>query len=249
MIYLSVGNRLRSSKRLPVNGKRFQRRNPTANNRMPRHFTLKGKRILITSGPTWVRLDDVRVISNVSSGAMGQLIAKECLKNGADVTLLQGPVQSAPKAAALHIKSFTFFEELEALLDEALKGPFDAIIHAAAIADYAPANAFAGKMRSNSNVLTLRLKRTKKLINGIRARQKKALLVGFKLEPSIKRDEAANAAQPLFDQAHCDLAVVNTRTVKTYTGFIVSKAGKILASGRSRQRIAKALVAALKDKL
>ena len=210
---------------------------------------LKNKKVLVTSGPTWVRIDDVRVIANVSSGAMGQLIALELLRNAARVTLLQGPVQVATIKASLRTKNFTFYEELRALFDEELKKHFDVVIHAAAVADYRPVKSVAGKIRSDKKNLTLTLTRTRKLIDLIRARQPNAILVGFKLEPTLKRAGAFAVAKPLFDDADCDLAVVNSRTASAYSGFIVNKDGKVLAAGNSRERIAKELIRAVKEKL
>ena len=97
---------------------------------------LRQKKVLITCGPTWVPIDEMRVISNRSTGELGQRLAAGLAKSGARVTVLEGPVlQPLPVPGVRVIKSF-FYDDLSRLLRLELKKKCDAVIHAAAVSDY-----------------------------------------------------------------------------------------------------------------
>ena len=97
-------------------------------------MALKKKKILITAGPTWVAIDDVRVISNIATGTTGALIAAQARKLGLEVTLVCGPCELKICEAAVRVKRFTFFDELRALLrNELHRTRYDIIIHSAAV--------------------------------------------------------------------------------------------------------------------
>ena len=78
------------------------------------------KRVLITCGPTWVPIDDVRVISNVSSGEMGHLIAQSFQSKGALVTIIEGPVTQTLEDKKIKIIKYRFFDELARVLKKEL---------------------------------------------------------------------------------------------------------------------------------
>ena len=82
-------------------------------------------RVLITCGPTWVAIDEVRVISNQSSGEMGHLIAQELLARGAQVTLLEGSVTHSWSNPSVKVIKYRFFDELEKSLKLELKKKYD----------------------------------------------------------------------------------------------------------------------------
>ncbi len=110
------------------------------------------KKILITCGPTWVPIDSVRVLSNISSGKLGQMLARELSKKGAQVTLLEGPVETPLTGAAsgkIRVLKFKTFDELFKNLKAELKKPWDAVIHAAAVSDYRPKPAEITKLSSS----------------------------------------------------------------------------------------------------
>ncbi|HQO38768.1 MAG TPA: phosphopantothenoylcysteine decarboxylase, partial [Candidatus Omnitrophota bacterium] len=98
-------------------------------------MSLKGKRILITAGPTWVSLDPVRVISNTASGETGRRLAYACAQAGARVTLLLGPGESPAPDRRICVRRFRFFEELDRSLRSELRKKYDAVVHSAAVSD------------------------------------------------------------------------------------------------------------------
>lgn len=209
---------------------------------------LRQKKILITCGPTWVAVDPVRVISNCSSGALGHLVAAALKKTGARVTVLEGPVNCSLKTRSIRVRKFKFFTELATLLREELKKKPDAVIHAAAVADYQPLRSSKLKISSGKKALVLRLAPTPKLIQRVRTIVPKTFLVGFKLEPTSSRKALVKAARKLFTTAACDLVVANSIT-DAYKGYVVNPESKIIATAFSRQQLAQKLIQILKDKI
>lgn len=212
-------------------------------------YSLKNKRILITCGPTWVPIDAVRVVSNVSSGELGQRIALDCARAGARVTLLEGPVSAPLSSRAIRILKFCFFDELQKLLKQELRKNFDAVIHAAAVADYKFKRPVRNKISSRQKTLKLEFVATPKLIRTIKRLQPKVFLVGFKLEPVISRKSANRKSRDLFRQADCDVVVANQLTARGYKGFILDKHNTISANAADRNRMSKALVRILSERL
>ena len=213
---------------------------------MAKTGSLRNKKVLITCGPTWVAIDNVRVISNRSTGQMGHLLAGEFIHSGAKVTLLEGPCIDFFAAKGLTVQKFRFYDELRNLLKKELKKRFDIIVHAAAVSDYRLKNPYRGKLRSGLAKLNLVLVPTSKIINKIRKLAPKATLVGFKLEPTHNLPGLRKKAMELINQANCDLVVANSLK-NNYHGLIISGEGKILASAASREGLAKQLINVLKD--
>lgn len=212
-------------------------------------YSLKNKRILITCGPTWVPIDAVRVVSNVSSGELGQRIALDCVNAGAHVTLLEGPVARPLTSRSIRILKFCFFDELQRLLKQELRKNVDAVIHAAAVADYQLKVPVRHKLSSEKKTLKLEFIATPKLIRIIKRVQPKTFLVGFKLEPVISRKAARRKTQELFRQADCDVVVANALTARGYKGFILDKHNTILTSAADRKKMSKSLVRILSERL
>lgn len=210
---------------------------------------LKNKRILITCGPTWVPIDAVRVVSNVSSGALGQRIALDCAKAGARVTLLEGPVAFPLASRSIRILKFYFFDELQKLLKQELRKNVDAVIHAAAVADYKLKRPARHKLSSDKKTLNLALVATPKLIRTVKRLASKAFLVGFKLEPAVSRKSARRKARELFREADCDVVVANQSTARGYKGFILDKQNTISTGATSRRQMSRALVRILEERL
>ena len=199
-------------------------------------------KVLITCGPTWVPIDDVRVISNTSSGEMGHLIAEGFLNAGCSVTLIQGPVTHAWSHAKVNVVRYNFFDELEQALKVNLRKKYDCVIHAAAVSDFKVKDAKKGKIDSG-RTRSLSLAPTRKLIDLIKQIAPGSFLVGFKLEPKFKKSEVFQDVRPLFTQSGCDLVVANT--LMPYQGFIVDADGNIIAHALSKRNLAKALVKTL----
>jgi phosphopantothenoylcysteine synthetase/decarboxylase len=210
---------------------------------------LSGKRILITCGPTWVALDDVRVLSNRSTGELGRLLAKKLKAAGAQVTVLEGQVAEGLKDRAIKILKFSFFEELKALLNTELKKRYHGVIHAAAVSDFQPEKTASRKIPSDRKRLNLSLVATPKLINRIKKISPKTFLVGFKLESDFDDLSVVEEAKKLFSDARCDLVVANFFGAKGYEAFILDRKNTLLGKVKGKQELAGHLVSLLKDRL
>lgn len=210
--------------------------------------SLKGRRILITCGPTWIPIDDVRVISNVSSGRLGRRMALDCARAGAQVTLLEGPVSNPLKSKTIRILKFFFFEDFRRLFEKEIRRKYHAVIHAAAVSDYRLKRPFKGKLGSHLQTLKLYLIPTPKLIQLIKRIDPGTCLVGFKLEAKVSRPAVLKQSQTLFRGAQCDLVVVNSVRGRNYRGYILDPGG-VLTGARSREEISKHLLEALRIRL
>jgi len=204
--------------------------------------SIKKMRVLVTCGATWTPIDDVRVISNVSSGEMGHLIAQAFRSQGAQVTMIEGPVTHTLVDKKVKIIKYRFFDELASLLKKELLKKYDIIIHAAAVSDFKIVGASKNKI-SSDKTLNLNLVATPKLIKDIKRLSPESFLVGFKLESKLSLKNVFKMVRPLFTQAGCDLVVANTLK-NGYKGFIVNADGDILNKSNSKQILAKALAKA-----
>jgi phosphopantothenoylcysteine decarboxylase/phosphopantothenate--cysteine ligase len=185
---------------------------------------LKGKRVLITAGPTWVPIDAVRVISNTASGSTGILLAQKLAEQGARVTLMLGPVERVYKNKTVRVINFRFFDELRSLLKSELKKTYyAAVIHTAAVSDYAPRIRKARKkISSELKALRLELKPTPKIIDSLRKISPGSFLIGFKFEPELKGNKLIRKARLLVQRAKLDLAVANSICNKQYVAYLVA---------------------------
>ena len=210
--------------------------------------SLRNKRVLITSGPTWVSIDPMRVISNRATGELGHKLTLALAKAGAKVTLLEGPVTQPLTAAKVKIKKFCFYDELKALLTSELKKKYDIVIHNAAVSDYQLKNPYQIKLESSKKTLTIDLFPTEKLINKIKKLSPKTILVGFKLEDFQKEKEVLDEARALIANSKCDLVVANTLK-GGYRAFLVDGKLNIINQSCSRAELTENLVNALKETL
>lgn len=172
-------------------------------------MSLKGKKILITAGPTWEALDDVRLISNIATGQTGMFIAQEAKRQGAHVTLLLGPTEipffdRAPLESlrlltgrAIKIRRFRYFNELREILRELLKATrYDIIIHSAAVSDFKVQHRVKGKLKSDK-AYTLKLVPRPKIIRDIRCLCPEVKLVLFKLESRVSDEVLLRRAKKM----------------------------------------------------
>lgn len=210
--------------------------------------SLAGKRVLVTSGPTWVSIDPMRVISNRATGELGQKIARALNQAGANVTVLEGPVTHPLKEQKIQIKKFCFYEELAALLKSELKKEYDAVIHNAAVSDYQLEQPFNSKLNSNQKTLTLKLVPTKKLINSLKTLAPKTFLVGFKLEDFQNEREVITKAKKLITNTQCDLVIANTLK-GGYKAYLLNHQAQIQNTSYSRAQLTRNLILALKKNL
>lgn len=145
-------------------------------------------RVLITAGPTWEYLDDVRFLSNPSTGAMGFACAQAAARAGHRVTLVTGPSTLADPRGVKVIR-VTSALEMRAAAMKAYAAA-EAVIATAAVSDYRPARRAKGKIKKSAARLTLDLVRTPDILGEMGGRKGKRTLIGFALET---KDEIANA--------------------------------------------------------
>jgi len=137
--------------------------------------------ILISAGPTREKIDDVRFLTNRSSGKMGYAMAEAARDAGHRVTLVSGPVSLPPVGGIQMINVESAAEMAEAIL--AVADAFDVIIMTAAVADYRPVRAIAGKMKKQPGNLILELERTTDILQTLGQRKRTGqILVGFAAE-------------------------------------------------------------------
>ena len=142
---------------------------------------LKGKKILVTAGPTQESIDPVRYITNHSTGKMGYSIAKIAAYRGADVVLISGPVNIPEPNKVKIIKIITAKEMFEAVKKEYLN--CDIIIKSAAVADYKPKNYSDEKIKKKDNELNIELEKTDDILKYLGENKKEGqLLIGFSME-------------------------------------------------------------------
>jgi phosphopantothenoylcysteine decarboxylase/phosphopantothenate--cysteine ligase len=178
---------------------------------------LRGKRILVIAGSTREKIDDVRCITNFSTGKTGIEIAVAAWTRGADVELWYGASPELPPAF-FPSKRFDNLDTLNALVSESTL-VFDTIIVPAAISDYTVDKA-SGKLGSERPV-TLELHPAPKVLRSLR-RRFKGLLVGFKAESRATPEELEKRAREMMDSSDADMAVANDMaTVKEDTTEIL----------------------------
>jgi len=226
---------------------------------------LAGKRILITSGPTFAPLDAVRAITNRSTGRLGCAIANSLWKHGAEVVMLAGETSLVPGAtpyaggkANLTVERFYTISDLKNLLEKYLTTQcFQAVVMAAAVLDYVPVESLEGKKRSDEDTWVIRLRRGEKLIERIKSWVPDVFLVGFKLEARIGQDELIARAADLMNRARADLVVANRLEdidASRHVAYLI-EAGKkeadlcVSEPLRTREAIAESLAVRLGERL
>ena len=168
--------------------------------------TLEGKKIMITAGPTYEKIDPVRFIGNYSSGKMGFALAEECAAKGAEVTLIAGPVALSTKQQGIRRIDVESCEEMYNAAVEAF-AESDAAILCAAVADFRPEHTADKKIKREKDDLVLRLMPTHDIAAELGRRKKSGQkLVGFALETN---DEENNACLKL-EKKNLDFIVLNS---------------------------------------
>lgn len=206
-------------------------------------MTLKNKKILITAGPTQVRIDPVRVISNIATGQTGKLLARLASRRGAKVTLLLGCERE--KIKGVRVKSFRFFQDLRWLVqNEIKKNKFDCIIHNAAVSDFLIKKEFKKKLDSNKSNFSIKLIRAPKIVDEIKKYAPEAFLAIFKLEPNVSDLKLIKRARFIQEKVKADIVVANTFKRDKLKGFIYNHRGR-LGKASSRKSLAKKLISIL----
>jgi len=161
-------------------------------------------KVLITAGPTQEPIDDVRFITNASSGRMGIALAREALKRGYEVVIVHGPIAiNIPDCKKVAVR--TTKEMIDATITEL--DDCDILISTAAISDYSPKKT-KGKIRSGQKI-SLELNPTPKLIDAARKKFLDLFIVAFKAEHNLRRDELKTVAQNFLKRKNLNMVVAN----------------------------------------
>lgn len=166
---------------------------------------IAGKKVVITAGPTYEKIDPVRFIGNYSSGKMGFAIAEECLRRGADVTVVAGPVSLTCSSGIRRLDVESCQEMYDAATSEFADA--DVAILAAAVADFRPAIVADRKIKRGKDDMVITLCPTHDIAAALGASKKAGqTLVAFALETN---DEEANAMRKL-EKKNADFVVLNS---------------------------------------
>lgn len=169
--------------------------------------SLKGKKVMITAGPTREKVDPVRYFTNHSSGKMGYAIAEAAYQMGAEVTLISGPVAIAPPSGVTVIR----VESADEMHQEVLNrfSEMDIVIKSAAVADYRPRIVSDQKMKKQDGSLTIEMERTKDILKDLGERKENQILVGFAAETENVEEYALRKLQ----KKNLDMIVANNVTL------------------------------------
>ena len=166
---------------------------------------LKGRKILVTAGPTYEAIDPVRFIGNHSSGKMGFDIANEAAKNGAEVILISGPTHLKTENSQVNLIRVTSAQEMYEACHLYYKD-MDVAIAAAAVADYRPKNVADQKIKKTEATFTIELEKTKDILASLGEQKKNQFLIGFALETENEIEHAKLKIQ----KKNLDLIVLNS---------------------------------------
>ena len=214
---------------------------------------LKGKSILITAGPTYEKIDPVRFVGNYSSGKMGYALAEACAKQGAEVTLVSGPVMLQTKHPAIRRIDV---ESAQEMYDAATTHfpQADIAILSAAVADFTPETTADKKIKRKGDELVLNLRPTQDIAAALGAiKNENQLLVGFALET----DNEVQNAQDKMKRKNFDFIVLNSLQDKG-AGFRVDtnkitiidrQQGTTAYETKSKQEVAEDIVEYIVSKL
>ena len=166
---------------------------------------LKGKKVLITAGPTYEAIDPVRFIGNHSSGKMGFALAKVAANLGAEVYLISGPSHQQIKHSLVHRIDVISAEEMYSTAHQYFN-TVDVAILSAAVADYKPKNIADQKIKKKDSSLTIELEPTKDILASLGEIKESQLLVGFALETENEMENAKSKIK----RKNLDLIVLNS---------------------------------------
>ncbi|MFT4153039.1 bifunctional phosphopantothenoylcysteine decarboxylase/phosphopantothenate--cysteine ligase CoaBC [Parafilimonas sp.] len=217
-----------------------------------RQDTLKNKKALVTAGPTYEPVDPVRFVGNHSSGKMGFALAEALYENGADVTVVSGPVHQQTKYKGIKIVNVNTAEEMyNACLQ--LHEAMDIEIMAAAVADYKPASVATEKIKKTENNFMLNLTKTNDILATLGAKKKSQFLIGFALETNNEKQHALDKLK----KKNADMIVLNSlKDANAGFGHDTNKVSVFLANGShvetglaSKKDIAKKIVELVIEKM
>ena len=209
---------------------------------------LSGKKVLITAGPTYEKIDPVRFIGNYSSGKMGFALARECALRGADVTLVAGPVSLDTPHPAIHRIDVESAEQMCSATTESF-ADCDAAILCAAVADFRPVEVADKKIKRTGDGMTIELQPNPDIAATLgKCKHKGQLLAGFALET----DNAEQNAMHKLEKKNLDFIVLNSLAdkgagfaVDTNKVTIIDKEGATEYPLKSKKDVARDIVSHL----
>lgn len=169
----------------------------------PKDLPLKGKRVLVTAGPTREKIDPVRYISNHSTGKMGYAVAQQAHLLGSEVILISGPVSIQPPQGVKVISVESAEEMYHAVLDHYEE--VDMVVKTAAVADYRPRVISDQKVKKQPGEVSIELERTKDILLELGQKKTKQVLIGFAAETQKVEEYAKKKLQ----QKNADMIVAN----------------------------------------
>jgi phosphopantothenoylcysteine decarboxylase/phosphopantothenate--cysteine ligase len=190
-----------------------------------------GKKVLITAGPTYEKIDPVRYIGNFSSGKMGFALAESCARQGAEVTLITGPVKVRARHQNINRIDVDSAEEMYKMVMKYF-GKMDGAILCAAVADFTPVHKLNSKIKREKENLLLELKPTQDIAASVgKIKKGEQFLVGFALESD---NEEVNAISKM-ERKNFDFIVLNSlQDHHSGFGFDTNKVSIIHRSGLKR---------------
>ena len=212
---------------------------------------LKGLKIMVTAGPTMEAIDPVRYITNHSTGKMGYAIARRAMLRGADVTLVSGPVSLPPVPFVKTVPIISAEDMFQAV--NADFASQDALIKAAAVADYRPANVSTEKVKKKDGDMSILLERTEDILKHVGSnRRDNQVICGFSMET---QDMVANSRKKLKSK-NLDMIVANNLKEKG-AGFgtdtnrvtIISESEERKLGLKSKEDVADVILNAILDRL
>lgn len=165
----------------------------------------KGKKILVTAGPTYEALDPVRFLGNHSSGKMGFEIAKAAANLGAEVTLVTGPTHQTATHTLIYVKPVVSAEDMYNEVHKHFESS-DIAILSAAVADYRPKNVSDQKIKKADETFVIELEKTKDILKSLGKIKTNQFLVGFALETNNELEHAKGKLK----SKNLDLIVLNS---------------------------------------
>lgn len=214
---------------------------------LARQGELAGTRVLVTAGPTREPLDPVRFLSNLSTGLMGHAVARAARDRGATVTLVSGPVSLAPIAGAQHVAVETAEEMRSEVLARATDS--DAVVMAAAVADFRPRRVSPSKMRKAAGAPSLELVPTADILlslaEELSGAEVRPVVVGFAAET----DDLGASARRKLGAKSLDLVVANEVPASfgggEMTALLVDRDGESTVGPGDKRVIADAVIDAV----
>lgn len=208
---------------------------------------LAGKKILVTAGPTQEAVDPVRYLTNHSSGKMGYAIARQASRRGAEVTLVTGPTQTEKPRFVKLVEVKSAREMFEAVT--AVSAAQDAVIKAAAVADYRPVRVAEEKIKKEDGAWSIALERTDDILAYLgEHRQPGQLLCGF----SMETENLLENSRKKLVKKHLDMVAANSLSeagagfgVDTNVVTLITADGETKLGIMSKDEVADRLLTAL----